>query len=666
MWTTKRQNPDEWGAKNIVYGPSTGHPGPYDPDLTPYTRAFARAFGDAGRWRIIAQVLSAQSGKTAIALCVVGERLDNRPVPTVYVGPNQDFFTKQFEPRFVEMLESCESLRSKMPGGIYGKAQTKTMKRIAGVRLRFAHAGSSAALKSDSFGMMLVDEFDEIARSIGTQGGAMGLVEARGDAYADAQVGIISTPSLGMVDIVRDEASGLDFWGVAEKEELGSPIWELWQTGTRHHFCWPCPGCGEYFVPRLKQLRWPDNATASQALRNSWIECPHCGFEVREEHKAECNRRGEYVAPGETIDRDGNRGGSPSDTRTLSLWASGLCSPFKTIGERAERYLRALASGNQSEIQSTVNSQFGELYVHSGGSLMDAAAVAALAEKFEKKVPDGVRFLVAGVDVQGNRLVYVIRGFGAQGTSWLIEFGQIWGPTKGTEVWDKLSEKLREPIDGRLIKLAFVDAGFRPGEKTSLPVHRVYEFARKHKRFVFATKGSSHVMIRPMVNSAIEVDAVDGASKKFGLRLVRLDADHWKSVVHERLSFDRDAPGALHLSDQIDDDYCQQLVSETKVVLETGKYKWIKRHKDNHMLDAEALCAAAAYRIGVDRMKAAQATARDKSLARQAKTRAAGPAAKPLVEREVAVEREEAPTPPAVAAKSLRSRFSGLGARFNR
>ena len=65
-------------------------------------------------------------------------------------------------------------------------------------------------------------------------------------------------------------------------------------------------------------------------------------------------------------------------------------------------------------------------------------------------------------------------------------------------------------------------------------------------------------------------------------------------------------------------------------------------------------------------MKVAQAEARDKSLARQAKARAAGPTAKALVEREATVEREDPQPPPAVAAKSLRGRFSGLGARFNR
>lgn len=619
-------------------------------------RAFSRAFGDH-RWKRIVGVTAAQSGKTATVLDVIGERLDNRPAPILYVGPNKEFLTDQLEPRIEEMFRQAESLGAKVIGGIESKEQKKTLKRVAGVRLRLAHAGSSAALKSDAAALALVDEYDEMMRNIRGQGDPLGLVEARGDTYADFQVGITSTPTQGMVEIVHDDASGLDFWKPGEEDDISSPIWRLWQEGTRHHFCWPCPDCGRYFVPRSKLLHYPKNATPSQALANSWLECPHCGFEIREEHKAFCNANGAFVAPGELIDAEGVISEAPAETTTLSFWISGFCSPFKTIGERAERYLRALASGEQDKIQTAVNAGFGELYLADGGEVPEWTEVVKMREAYAERVPDGVLFLVAAVDVQGNRLPYVIRGFGAGGTSWLIEHGYIWGPTKDQEVWRRLSEKLTTPIEGRPIKIAFIDSGFRPGKKESLPIHRVYEFCRKHKRFVFASKGSSTPMARPLIESAIEVTGIDGKAKKYGLHLLRLDTDHWKAVVHERLSFDRDAPGALRLNDAADDDYCQQLVAEARVKGPSGRWIWVSRYRENHFLDCEAMAAAAAWRVGSDRQKAIKA-----------ETRSSTPESLDPPDLEAAPQ-AKVPEPivaTAMAQKAIRARFASFARRLNR
>lgn len=630
-------------------------------------RAFARAFGDH-RWKRIIGVTAAQSGKTATVLDIIGERLDNRPAPILYVGPNKEFLTDQFEPRVEDMFRQSESLGSKVIGGLESKEQKKTLKRVAGVRLRLAHAGSSAALKSDAAALALVDEYDEMMRNIRGQGDPLGLVEARGDTYVDFQVGVTSTPTLGMVEIMHDEASGLDFWKVGEDDDITSPIWRLWQEGTRHHFCWPCPHCGEYFVPRSKQLRYPESATPSQALANSWLECPHCSGEIREEHKAECNRLGAFIAPGETIDKDGVITGAPPETTTLSFWISGFCSPFKTIGERAERYLRALASGEQDKIQTAVNAGFGELYLAGGGEVPEWQEVVKMRETYARRIPDGVLYLVAAVDVQGNRLPYVIRGFGAHGTSWLIEHGYIWGSTKDEEVWDKLSEKLTTPIEGKMIKIAFVDSGFRPGKKESVPSHRVYEFASKHKRFVYATKGSSTPMQRPIVETAIEIGGTLGRPKKFGLHLLRLDADHWKAVVHERLSFDRDAPGALHFSDAADDDYCQQLVAEARVKGPSGRWLWVARYRENHFLDCEAMAAAAAWRVGGDRLRAFHAEQRSKLDKKAIAARAASDSLNRIDQGQS----DDEPMPPMPAApvqsnkEVMRSRFSSFASRLNR
>ena len=173
--------------------------------------------------------------------------------------------------------------RSTLAGKVArGKRMTKTRKVIAGVPFRLAHAGSSAALKSDPAVLALVDEYDEMLANIKGQGDPLGLVERRGDTYPDFVAVVTSTCRRGMVDTIRDEESGLMFWAPANSEDIESPIWRLWQEGTRHHWAWPCPHCHEYFIPRFECLRFPENTTPFLAAKETFVECPRCGGVILE------------------------------------------------------------------------------------------------------------------------------------------------------------------------------------------------------------------------------------------------------------------------------------------------------------------------------------------------------------------------------------------------
>lgn len=587
---------------------------------------FERSFGDP-KYRRIVQVCGAQMGKTEAFLDIIGERLDNRPAPILYVGPSKEFLTDQFEPRLVDLFRQSKSLGRKVLGGIDGKRQKTTLKRVAGVRLRLAHAGSSTALKSDPAAIALVDEYDEMLANVKGQGDPLGLIEARGDTYADFQVAITSTPSRGLVEIERHSASGaLEFWKVVEEPaEDFSPIWKLWQEGTREHMAWPCPHCGEFFIPRFKYVRWPKGATPSQAKRGAFIECPspNCGGIIEDKHKPDMNARRVYVAPGQSIDLEGNVTGDLPDTGTRSRWTSGLASPFVTFGERVEAFLTAQRSGDQAKVQTAMNAGFGEVFVQDTGDLPKWEAIKNRAEPYRAgSVPLGVIFMTCGIDVQKNRVVGVVRGWGGRATSWLIESFELWGETARPDVWADLAVKLATPIDGMLIKLVFVDSGFRPGKKFEVPVNRVYEFARRSRSFVFPTKGSSVRLIRPLVKSKIEVTQ-QGTQAKYGLDLIRLDSGHWKSFVHERLAWPLDQVGAWHLHEDITEDYCRQLVSEAMVHGANGKPVWIERSRDNHFLDAEAMAAAAGFMLNAQHIPAGAARKAEATTAK------AAPAAKP-------------------------------------
>jgi phage terminase large subunit GpA-like protein len=393
---------------------------------------------------------------------------------------------------------------------------------------------------------------------------------------------------------------------VSQAADLESPIWRKWQEGTRHHWAWPCPQCGEYFIPRFRHLRWPKGASPIEAKRGAFVECPNCGGIIEDEHKTDMNARGVYVAPGQHVTTTGVVIGSPPDTSTISFWVSGLCSPFKTFGERAERFVQAVKSGDPHEIQTAVNAAFGEAFAPAGGEAPEWRAVAALRGGYELgEVPAEAEVLTLTVDVQKDRLIYIVRGWGVQATSWLIDHGELWalsGSTAETDVWKDLGELVAAEYGGLAIKLALVDSGFRPGKPIQLPENRVYEFCRRFPRRVLPTKGHD-TQRAPVIVRKPEVTS-RGKVSLYGLDLVHLDTDHWKRWVFERVNWPADRNGAWHLPSDIADDYCMQIASEKRLVTASGRVIWKQTSQNNHALDCEAMAAAAGFILGVHRRQA--------------------------------------------------------------
>lgn len=610
-----RTDPVKW-AGNREYPASAGHPGKRNPRKTPYMIPFALAVHGRTHKRVV-MVVSAQSGKTESFIDIMGERLDTAPVPTLYVGPSKQFLSEQFEPRLEDLMKNTVLKDRVAPKS----QQKKTRKVINGVPLRLAHGGSSTAMKSDPFGLALMDEVDEMMTNIRNQGNPVGLVDARGDSYPDFVNAVTSTPSIGEVAVELDEESGLEFWAEADPNEIKSTIWRLWQSGTRYHWAWPCPHCRDYFIPRFDRLRWdkPKDAegrelksTAAMANNTAHLVCP-AGCIICEGDPVEgsnlstkewMNDNGVYVAPGQRVERDGTIVGPMPESWTLSYWVSGLCSPFVSWGERAARYVEAVRTGTFADVQTVKNAGFGELHAPTSTANLSWKDVqkCALVGHHAGAVHERARVVTLTADVQKERIPYVIRAWGAYGTSWLVEADELYGPTAEKAIWRQLGDLLNDTYDGFPIKLGLVDSGFRPGKKFVVPEHRVYEFAKRYPRLVRATKGSSSPMRKPVQVSKIDIK-LDGKEFKQGLDLLRLDVNYFKSWVMDRVSWPRDEGGAWFLTEEISEDYCRQIVSERQVVKPDGKIGWVQRSRENHFLDCEAMQGAAHMFLNLGKLK---------------------------------------------------------------
>jgi phage terminase large subunit GpA-like protein len=434
-------------------------------------------------------------------------------------------------------------------------------------------------------------------------GDPLGQIRARGRTYSDFTIALSSTPTVGASEI--ETIGNLQFWKMQRVEDIDSKVWLVWQQGSRAHWAWPCPECGDYFIPRLDRVRWPKDVTPEEARRAVHLECPNCGGIIPIDDpgvKRELNRRGVYVCPGQEVQKDGTVTGPEPTGSIKSYWTWGGCSPFVLVGALVEDFLQAVATRDPNRIQSAVNG-FGELFRLGFGAdapkWQDVAEHKSVYAKGE--APDGLVYVIVTVDVQARSLYYVARGWGARSTSWLLDWGQFYGETAHDEVWSALHDYITGTICGFPVRLVLIDSGFRPN-KPDQAVHKVYDFVRCFSRGkVYASKGSSHAMAKPLHVSKQDVTP-KGKVAKYGIDLLMLDSSYWKSWVHERLHWEKNQLGDWHLPLDVDDEYMKQIISESKTRLPSGKTVWVEHSPKNHYLDTEALQAAGAHMLNTARI----------------------------------------------------------------
>lgn len=543
--------------------------------------------------------MGSQMGKTEGLLNVIGQKLDDDPAPVLYIGPTKSNIDGVIEPRISQMLRSAPSLWAKTEKG---RRAQKLLKRVAGVPLRLAWAGSPTELASQPAHTVLVDELDRMSPVPG-EGDPVTLAEARQATYPDGRLLITSTPIEGNVDVETHEKTGIAHWKVADVKDVLSPIWKLFQEGTRFEWAVPCPHCRQYFVPRFRLLWWPEKVSAQIAKRDARLACQRCGAYIEESAKPAMNAAGRYLAPGQDV-VEGIVVGEIPDTDTASFWASGLMSPWRSFGSCAAKWIRAQGSGDQERIRAVINTDFGELYAFRGEALPPDAVRGCIAQYKHGEIPAGVKALTCGVDVQKRRLVFAVRGWGFGMESWLIDYGDIWGDTGQLAVWDDLANLLErkfgetETASGLMIRRMGIDSGYRPGDKWRRPDNLIYDFCLRYRKAV-PTKGRDHLE-KPLKPSLIDVTR-RGQTMKKGLQLWHLDSDYFKSWVQGALAVDPKQPHRFWVPADVTDDYCEQLTSESRISKPSGLASWVKIRSENHFLDCEAINVAMAQSLGFHR-----------------------------------------------------------------
>jgi len=238
------------------------------------------------------------------------------------------------------------------------------------------------------------------------------------------------------------------------------------------------------------------------------------------------------------------------------------------------------------------NTYLGESWEDQGERVDDWA----LAERREPmpNIPDDVLVLVAGVDVQDNRLEMSVIGLGRDDESYVISHETMYGDPSTPQLWTALDTKIfrqYETESGRQIAIrsTCIDSG---GHFTS----SVYNYCKKHTgRRVFAIKGvggeGKPIAGRPSKNNIAKCP------------LFPVGVDTVKDLLFARMRIEEPGAGYMHFSDELPDEYFKQLTAEKIVTRYHKGFKrreFVKTRPRNEALDCFVYALAAYAIVGIN------------------------------------------------------------------
>ncbi|KTT24252.1 terminase [Pseudomonas oryzihabitans] len=483
---------------------------------------------------------SARIGYTKILDHVVGFYIHQDPSPVLVVQPRvedaEDYSTTEIEP----MLRDTPVL-AEIVGDLKSKdSKQKIAKRVFrnGASVSFVGANSPGGFRRITARVVLFDEVDGYpVMGAGKEGDQIKLGVKRTESFWNRRIVLGSTPT------VKGESRIEKSYGNSDQ---------------RKYFV-PCPHCGEYQVlewggPDTPYgMKWDKDEQGKGIPESVFYVCKVTGCMIREEHKEEMVRRGEWRA---TAPFTGHAG--------FHIWAGYSLFVNAAWPLLVKEWLEV--KDDPLQRQTFVNLVLGETYEDRGELALQEDRLAARCEVWPAEVPDGVAVVTVGVDTQGDRFEIEVVGWGMNEESWSIDYEVIEGDMETPDPWNRLDAYLKRVwyrADGRGFEAMAVcqDSG---GNHTQ----KVYEFAKARLgRRVWAVKGESAVGGK---RSPVWPTKKPSRRNKSTFRPVIIGVNAAKDAVRSRLHLSAPGPGYMHFPTTRDINYFAQLTAERSVRKTSG------------------------------------------------------------------------------------------------
>ena len=444
----------EWAKEHRVLSRGTTHkPGrfiPYPMQVAPMDDVTDQAVSE-----VIMCWAAQTAGKTETLFNIIGYFIHVDPSPILYVLPTDKLGSDYSKERLAPMIRDTPVLKELVRDPrTRDSGNTVLSKTFPGGSIALVGANAPAGLAGRPRRVILLDEVDRFPVSAGTEGDPCALADKRADSFPNAVKVKTSTPTV----------------------KGRSRIWSLLEQSDFQKWHARCPRCQAEQVFAWSQVGWPEDKP-----EEAWIECAGCKAKLSDEERVAAVTAGRWKA---TQPFRGKRGFWLNGINTLLKKHKGFSN---RLHEMASDFLQAKAEGGQA-LRVWINTFLCECYEEEVDAGVKPDELENRSEDYTPDdIPRAVLMLVAGVDIQKDRIECEVVGYGPSEERWGIEKKVFDGFLEQDDVWKNLDEYLLKDFtrdDGLTLKIdrVFIDMGHAQ--------KRVLEFcAPRLGRGVYPCKG---------------------------------------------------------------------------------------------------------------------------------------------------------------------------------
>ena len=470
-----------------------------------------------------------------------------------------------------------------------------------------------------------ISDYDSIADNIDGEGAAFDLAKKR--------VQTMMSAGMAMVESSPKRVITHPDWRAEHPHDappVDGGILLLYQRGDRRRWYWQCLHCGAWFeAPAIPE--YDDLGDIEKSVDTARVVCRGCGaiHEPQDKRLLQLggpnNHPGIWVPAGCAVDANGILTGEAVRSPIASFWVKGCAAGFQQWHSLVRNHLNAIRvfekTGMENELITTTHQDQGMPYLPKRlGVTRDALDLLNRVEYWPKReIPKGVRYLTAAVDIQGNRFVVQVVGWGAHGERWLVDRYNLRWSTRLTgngepepvnpgmypEDWDVIITEVVHkayPLSwdkdrGLKPMLVAVDSGGADGV-----TDRAYKFWKKcfarglGSRVILVkgdAKGTGPRIHKSYPDSTGRKDRQANARGEIPVYLLNT------LILKDALAADLDRPGYIHFPQWLGKWFFDELTAEVRTA---SGWEPLKRGERNEAFDLFVYNAAINLILGADKI----------------------------------------------------------------
>ncbi len=400
--------------------------------------------------------------------------------------------------------------------------------------------------------------------------------------------------------------------------------WQEYQNGTRSKIVLPCPHCQAWVVPEREHLRgWRDVDSQAAARESGNFHCPECQEPWTADERTQANSQSQLLHDGQQLDEQGDVLGEPRRTETLGFRWSAVHNLFLDAGDIAADEWRASRATDEENAEREMRQFVWCLPVLPSRWEETAIRAEEITQRLgtwtQGILPADTQYLTTAIDLGKYLCHWVLVAWRPNATGHVADYGRIEvaSPELGVEkalmialqeFGDRVLEgwSMEESEEKVIPGTVWVDAGYMTDV--------VYRFGQDYEGFLpavgrGATQQRQQWYQRPKSTGSIVRQIGEGYHlsrlQSPSTFLFEVNADHWKTWVHQRLATPIGENGAMTLFQAPSHEHlslAKHLTAERKTEeFIAGKgvvTRWERIRRNNHWFDALYNACAAGHYVG--------------------------------------------------------------------